>query len=107
MFDGNTARLNSKSKRTLKGVAQLILENPRIRKIRIDVHTHNVGGPAKSKELGLQRAETIRSILNQYGVSKSRVRSNSYGMSKNIALNLTQKGRKKNQRVLFAITQVN
>ena len=98
--------MSSKGKRIVKGIAQLILENPRIGKIRVDVHTHNVGGAAKSKQLGLQRAETIRSVLNQYGVSKSRVRPNSYGTSKNIALNLTQKGRNKNQRVLFAITQV-
>ena len=71
--------------------------------ITISGHTDFVGESKYNVQFGLQRANSIRAILVKKGVTKSQVKTRSYGESKAIATNDTPWGRYKNRRVEIRI----
>lgn len=62
-------------------------------------HTDNVGSPARNKEVGLGRAQTVAGVLAGFGVSHEQMNVSSEGMARPIADNTTDEGRAKNRRV--------
>lgn len=62
-------------------------------------HTDNVGSPARNKEVGLGRAQTVSGVLAGFGVSTEQMNVSSEGMARPIADNNTDEGRAKNRRV--------
>lgn len=62
-------------------------------------HTDNVGSPARNKEVGLGRAQTVSDVLAGFGVSTEQMNVSSEGMGRPIADNNTEEGRAKNRRV--------
>lgn len=62
-------------------------------------HTDASGSPTVNKRLGWQRAAAVADRLNSLGVARGRIRVESLGASKPIALNDTEAGRSRNRRV--------
>lgn len=71
--------------------------------VTITGHTDFVGDSKYNVQFGLQRANSIRAILIKKGVTKSQIKTRSYGESKAIATNDTPWGRYKNRRVEIRI----
>ena len=105
-FDGNSSNLTRGSKNIVRGLASFLKEEARIKQIVVMVHTHSRGEPKVDKRLGYQRAEAIKTILKAEGVEENRVRLYSYGSDKNLASNLSRRGRERNQRVMLKIKAV-
>jgi len=75
-------------------------------KIQLTGHTDNKGQAKRNKALGLRRAETVKKIFIEKGVSANQVKTDSKGEDKPISTNKTESGRNKNRRVTVeAITE--
>ena len=98
-FEGNSAKLTSKSAQVIKGFTKQLSAQRAIKGVTLSVYTHAVGSPTESKALGQKRGEAVRRVMSGAGFPASRVKIVSYGSSKNTASNLTNAGRKANQRV--------
>lgn len=72
-------------------------------KVSIAGHTDGIGDAASNKSLALQRAQNIRRILLNKGVSAAQISIVSYGESKAVASNDTPTGRYKNRRVVIRV----
>ena len=105
-FDGDSARLTRGAKKVVRGLAAFLKEEQRIKKIVVMVHTHSRGKPKADKRLGYQRAQAVKKLLKSEGVESGRVAVYSYGSDKNIASNLSRRGRQRNQRVALRIKSV-
>jgi outer membrane protein OmpA-like peptidoglycan-associated protein len=105
-FIKNSAKLTRGSIKVVQGLAKLLKGQPRLKKITILVHTHSIGTDRQDKRLGAQRGATIKRILTKAGVGSKRVGIYSYGSKKTIASNLTNSGKRKNQRVFFRVNVV-
>ncbi|TAE74362.1 MAG: type IX secretion system membrane protein PorP/SprF [Bacteroidetes bacterium] len=68
----------------------------------LDGHTDNVGTPAKNKDLGLQRAEAVKSYLLSKG-AKIKIETESHGDAKPIVPNTTDDNKALNRRVEMKI----
>ena len=71
--------------------------------ILIEGHTDSVGTEAYNLDLSNRRANAVKNILVQNGVSSTRLEAIGYGESKPIASNETADGRQKNRRVEIKI----
>ena len=106
VFKGEGSRLTSSSIKALKGLAEVLNDDLRIRRIVVMVHTHSRGDSRADKRLGYQRAQAIKRVLTGEGVEGARVSILSFGSDRSIASNLTRQGRTRNQRVLLKIKTV-
>ena len=98
-FDFNSDQVRAESQATLKEISDAMSRHPDW-KLTIDGHTDNIGGDAKNLDLSRRRAASVRDLLiNQYHVSKLRLRSAGYGASRPVADNSTLQGRARNRRV--------
>jgi outer membrane protein OmpA-like peptidoglycan-associated protein len=68
-------------------------------KIHIIGHTDNVGDAKANYEIGRLRAEKIRDILLQSGVSRQQISVFSKGETEPMATNGTEDGRQQNRRI--------
>ena len=68
-------------------------------RISLTGHTDNKGTSQYNESLGMERAQAIKSILVDYGVSASIIETISKGQSQPVASNNTDKGRHENRRV--------
>lgn len=102
-FKGDSASLSSQGVKVSDAVAALVKTERAIQSVTVQVYTHSVGSPEADQRLGAQRGEAIRARLIRGGVSSSKVKVVSHGSSKSIASNITSAGRRKNQRVTFAV----
>jgi outer membrane protein OmpA-like peptidoglycan-associated protein len=70
--------------------------------VQIGVHTDDRGA---AKQRSDDRAESVVSYLVSQGVSPNQVSAKGYGASKPVAVNLTSKGRAKNNRTVITVLQ--
>ena len=103
MFDTAKATIKPESHELLNDVADVIKENPRIKKVRIEGHTDSDGTNAYNKKLSDDRAASVKAFLVEAGVEEDRLESVGYGEEKPIADNDTEEGKYKNRRVEFNI----
>lgn len=87
----------------LDEVATLLLAHPELATVEVQAHTDNTSPPVVSMQLSQQRAEAIVSQLVDRGVPAGRLRAQGYGDSQPIAPNVTDFGRKKNERVQLVV----
>jgi outer membrane protein OmpA-like peptidoglycan-associated protein len=62
-------------------------------------HTDNVGTAENNQQLGLDRANAIKRLLESKGVSAAQISVDSKGMTQPVATNDTETGRRENRRV--------
>jgi len=98
-FDTGKADLKPESEATLKEIAKLLQENPRL-KLYVVGHTDNVGDLASNMDLSARRAESVLSALTtRHGVAAARLRAVGDGPTAPVASNDSEEGRAKNRRV--------
>ncbi len=89
----------------LTEIADVLIHNPRIKRVEIQGHTDNSGTPEHNQTLSDQRAEAVRSWLTSHGVAPDRLVSKGYGQTKPLVPNVTTANKAKNRRVQFIILE--
>ena len=97
-FATGSAKLLAKSFPALKGVAQILKDNPTY-KIDVEGHTDSTGGYEMNMALSDKRAASVAEYLKTNGVEESRIASKGFGPDIPKAPNKTAAGRAKNRRV--------
>jgi outer membrane protein OmpA-like peptidoglycan-associated protein len=72
-------------------------------KIEISGHTDNTGSDAHNKELSANRATSVKTYLEKFGIAPLRLVAKGYGSSKPNASNDNEEGRAKNRRIEIRI----
>jgi outer membrane protein OmpA-like peptidoglycan-associated protein len=98
LFDTNRARLKPGGVREVQKLAAILGENPQ-RKVAIEGFTDSTGSDERNQELSEQRANAVREVLLEAGISPSRITTRGYGKSLPVASNATEAGRQLNRRV--------
>lgn len=101
-FDTGKSRLTIESFAELDRVVDFLINNTEI-KIEIGGHTDNVGKAATNQKLSQARAKTVGDYIFSKGISKDRIVTRGYGMTKPVASNNTEEGKYENRRVEFTI----
>jgi OmpA-OmpF porin, OOP family len=98
-FDTNKTEVKPESDSTLKEIARLLKENPKLR-LHVVGHTDNVGEVAYNMKLSQGRAEAVvRALSGGYGVDAGRLRAHGVGPLAPVSSNKAEDGRAKNRRV--------
>lgn len=105
-FEVASDKLLEVSHDLLNEVAQVIKDNPQIKKIEVQGHASAEGGDDYNMKLSDRRAKAVKKYLtNQGGIAKDALTAKGYGETQPIASNDTEDGREKNRRVEFVITE--
>jgi outer membrane protein OmpA-like peptidoglycan-associated protein len=105
-FDVGKATIRPETRAILEAVRQVIVENPRIEKLRIEGHTDNRGTRQLNLMLSRQRAAAVVQWLVDHGIARSRLSSRGVGPDSPIDTNETDLGRQNNRRVEFHIVEM-
>ncbi len=97
-FVTGSAKLSSKSDAALNEVTKILSDDPNL-KLSIEGHTDNVGKAEYNKTLSDKRANSVKTYLQNKGVTESRLTATGFGMDVPVADNKTAAGRAKNRRV--------
>ncbi|MCB9786649.1 MAG: OmpA family protein [Deltaproteobacteria bacterium] len=106
-FAPGKAVIKKQSFGLLEEVAQTLVDNPQITKLRVEGHTDSQGADADNQRLSAERAQSVRDFLLAHGVDAVRLIATGYGETKPVASNGNAKGRAANRRVEFTILTVN
>jgi OOP family OmpA-OmpF porin len=114
-FAPNSARVPSRGKALLRQAAGLLKQLPAGTVVQITGYTHNAGNPTSNPNLSQRRANAVRQILVDAGVSPAMLSAKGYGSSDSLANNNgTMEGRsngrmkshaREDRRVEFRIAQ--
>ena len=105
-FDFDKAKIRPESDDLLAEIAQVMNDNPRLKKIRIEGHASSEGGYDHNVDLSKRRAKAVLDHLTKKGkVDGARLESDGYGPDRPIASNDTETGREANRRVEFTILE--
>jgi OOP family OmpA-OmpF porin len=105
-FEFNSAKILEVSHSLLDEVAQVIKDNPQIKKLRVEGHASSEGSDDYNLKLSDKRANAVMKYLtNQGGIDTGMLSAKGYGEAQPIASNDTEEGREKNRRVEFTILE--
>lgn len=96
-FAFNHATLTPEAQEKVRGVAQTLNRYPD-RGIEVSGYTDSSENDSRNR-LSERRAEAVKQILVQTGVSASRITTAGYGAANPVASNATAEGRAQNRRV--------
>ncbi len=100
-FDVNKDIVKPESYTTIKGIADILKENPTL-KIKIVGHTDSDGDDALNLNLSKRRAENVKnSLVSDFGIDASRIEFDGSGEKKPIAPNDSPANKALNRRVEF------
>ncbi len=102
-FDFNKVVVNKVSYPILDALAEALVSNSYIKKVRVEGHTDNEGTAEYNMDLSKQRAKAVVDYLIDKGVDSARLAFEGYGLTMPKASNQTEEGRAINRRVEFTI----
>jgi outer membrane protein OmpA-like peptidoglycan-associated protein len=103
-FETGKAKILPRSFDVLNQIGSVLLETPRIDKLRIDGHTDDVGAEDYNRELSQERADSVRNyLIEKSGISRGRLSSRGLGESQPLVPNVSDRNRSLNRRVEFRI----
>jgi outer membrane protein OmpA-like peptidoglycan-associated protein len=105
LFVSGKDRILKKSYPVLEAVNSTLLDNPAIKRIRIEGHTDDKGRDAYNQGLSEKRANAIMRYLVKAGIDPERLVAVGYGETRPIDTNKTENGRERNRRVEFTILE--
>ncbi len=105
-FGTNDAIIKPDGEQLLDEVADVIIRNPQLKKIRIEGHTDNRGNAQKNLELSTGRAAAVKAYLSKVGVDPNRLEAQGFGATQPLVPNLTPANRARNRRVAFKIVDL-
>lgn len=98
-FEIDSAEILPKYELDIARVADFMKKYPASTAV-IEGHTDNVGTEEHNLRLSRQRAESVvNTLVDKYGIERSRLEARGYGMSRPIADNATEEGKQKNRRI--------
>lgn len=101
-FDTNSSAVRPGLYSEIDRIAN-VLQNYPDTVIMIEGHTDSRGSDSSNMELSHRRAEAVKSLFVQRGVTPSRIEVQAFGESQPIATNDTETGRQMNRRVEIKI----
>jgi len=100
-FDVNKDVVKPESYGTLKGIADVLKENPDVR-VKIVGHTDSDGADAANLDLSKRRGASVKDeLVKTFGIDASRLESDGAGETKPVAPNDTPANKSLNRRVEF------
>ncbi len=102
-FFTNKSTIKRESYPVLDQVAEVMIGNPAIARVRVEGHTDSRGRDAYNMKLSQGRADSVKAYLVKKGVDPARLDAVGYGETLPIADNNTTEGRAENRRVEFTI----
>jgi OmpA-OmpF porin, OOP family len=100
-FDVNKDVVKPDSYGTLKGIADVLKENPDVR-VKIAGHTDSDGADAANLDLSKRRGASVKNeLVKSFGIDASRLESDGMGETKPVAPNDTPVNKALNRRVEF------
>lgn len=97
-FGRSDLTLDGESRAYVSEVIQYLRSHPAYTLV-LTGHTDNVGDPTRNRQIGLERAGTVRDYFVAFGLPAARIRTASKGDTQPIASNETDEGRSRNRRV--------
>lgn len=97
-FNQRELTLNPEEQKLITQVMQF-LRRDRHATVRLIGHTDDTDAAEYNYRLGLNRARSVQSYLEAFGIAADRIRVSSQGETKPLASNATLAGRRKNRRV--------
>jgi outer membrane protein OmpA-like peptidoglycan-associated protein/tetratricopeptide (TPR) repeat protein len=95
-FDFDRAALNEKAEQTLQQVIAILNQG---NKVSLTGYSDNLGGQGYNKRLSERRVEVVNAYLRAHGIQSGNIEISWKGLSEPAETNLTQSGRKLNNRV--------
>jgi outer membrane protein OmpA-like peptidoglycan-associated protein len=102
-FEFGKAAIQQRSDSLVTEIAETIVANPQIKKLRIEGHTDSVGSDIGNLKLSQSRADAVKDALVAKGVSTSNLDAVGFGEMRPIDTNDSDDGRAANRRVEFII----
>ncbi len=103
-FETSSAEIEARSFELLNQVATVLRSANQIRRVRVEGHTDDRGSDDSNLTLSQERAESVRTYLENQGVRTS-VDAVGFGETRPIADNDSRSGRAQNRRVEFHIVE--
>jgi OmpA-OmpF porin, OOP family len=98
-FDSGKSDLKPGYRDQIAKVADYMKQYPTTTAV-IEGHTDNVGDPDYNMKLSQRRAETVvNTLVNDFGIDRSRLTAKGYGSTRSISYNDTPEGRALNRRI--------
>lgn len=98
LFETGKADLSTQAKRSIDKLAEF-LNTHTTRNVLIEGHTDSVGSVEYNIGLSERRAEAVKTMLAERGISADRIATKGYGKKYPVASNGTAYGRQQNRRV--------
>jgi outer membrane protein OmpA-like peptidoglycan-associated protein len=103
LFDFNKYTLRPAAREKLAKISGIILSHPGLR-LEVDGYTDSIGTDAYNLKLSDERADSVRSFLNQQGIPPDNVAAKGFGKENPVASNGTAAGRQMNRRVELVVS---
>ena len=104
LFGTDKAGLNPDGMRTAQKLADILHDNPQ-RTVLVEGFTDSTGAASYNQELSERRATSVRSALQEMGISGGRVATRGYGAAYPVATNDTSQNRQWNRRVEIILSE--
>ena len=104
-FNFAKANIKTQSSDLLDEIASIILAHPEIKRLQIEGHTDNIGGPEFNMKLSESRAISVRDSLIERGVEENRLSAVGFGEDVPLDKSETESSRERNRRVEFIILE--
>jgi OOP family OmpA-OmpF porin len=104
-FDFDKAVIKEASFGLMNEIADVIVKNPQIKRIRIEGHASSEGDAGHNRKLSDERANSVMKYLTAHGIATRELAAVGYGADRPIADNGSEDGREKNRRVEFVILE--
>ncbi len=98
VFDVNSAQVKPGMYSELDRISNVMVQYPQT-VIQVEGHTDSTGSESYNMDLSRRRAESVRNLMLQRGVTSSRMQVVAYGETMPVATNQTAAGRQLNRRV--------
>ncbi len=103
-FETGKAVIKPESFALLDDVARVLVENPQVKRVRVEGHTDSRGSDSMNMALSKRRAKAVRTYLVEAGVGSGRLESQGYGETKPVAAGNDESAWAQNRRVDFFVT---
>lgn len=94
------------SEAVLAEIQKYLEQNPRVTRMRIEGHTHNLRPPEQALQLSGQRAQAVKQWLRANGIHEGRLLAVGFGDAQPTASNAAPDGQAQNERIAFRIAEL-
>jgi outer membrane protein OmpA-like peptidoglycan-associated protein len=102
-FETGSTQLTADSTQTVNNLAQVLKAYPNAQ-VQLSGHTDNTGAADTNQTLSLDRANAVKTMLVNQGVSADRISTQGFGQDRPVASNDTEEGRARNRRTELTVT---